>query len=248
MSVRTDTVVVSLTGEMQAGPLERFMLVLRQALERAGATPGSNGDDADLVLNVVDRGAARSRSAASRAARSSRRCTTARRAAAHDERCARVPDARPRPREHRPLLRAAARRLLHDDGARALPRPRGRRPRALADAVVERLAPLATLASRDRERVPHRPRARALGRRRGHRRDRARRAAGSTRSACCRRRSRSRSCSASATCATSSGSTAIGGLSYGNLSARKDATPLLDERERRRQVEARRARAATSCS
>ena len=40
----------------------------------------------------------------------------------------------------------------------------------------------------------------------------------------------------------------IGGLSYGNLSQRKDAAPLLDERERRRQVARSRPRAATSCS
>jgi ribulose-5-phosphate 4-epimerase/fuculose-1-phosphate aldolase len=51
---RNETVVVSLTGEMQTGPLERFMLVLRQALERAGATSGQNGE-ANFVLNAVDR-------------------------------------------------------------------------------------------------------------------------------------------------------------------------------------------------
>ncbi len=55
MSVRTDAVVVSLTGEMQTGPLERFMLVLRQALGRAGAISGDNGDEANFVLNAVDR-------------------------------------------------------------------------------------------------------------------------------------------------------------------------------------------------
>jgi ribulose-5-phosphate 4-epimerase/fuculose-1-phosphate aldolase len=55
MSVRTEPVVVSLTGEMQAGPLERFMQVLRAALERAGATPGADGEEANFVLNAIDR-------------------------------------------------------------------------------------------------------------------------------------------------------------------------------------------------
>lgn len=54
MSVTTHAVVVSLTGEMQTGPLERFMLVLRQALGRAGASLGSDGDEANFVLNAID--------------------------------------------------------------------------------------------------------------------------------------------------------------------------------------------------
>jgi hypothetical protein len=55
MSVRTETVVVSLTGEMQTGPLERFMLVLRQALGRAGALLGENGDEANFVAAIHER-------------------------------------------------------------------------------------------------------------------------------------------------------------------------------------------------
>ena len=47
-------------------------------------------------------------------------------------------------------------------------------------------------------------------------------ASASTRSTCCRRRSRSRRSCRRATCATSCASTRLGGLSYGNLSARKD--------------------------
>ncbi|HSP73518.1 MAG TPA: hypothetical protein VLN26_14175, partial [Gaiellaceae bacterium] len=50
--------VVSLTGEMQAGPLERFMLVLRQALGRAGAFTDSDGvGEPNFVLNAIVRDA-----------------------------------------------------------------------------------------------------------------------------------------------------------------------------------------------
>ena len=55
MSVSTEPVVVSLAGELRAGPLERFMHVLQAALERAGATAGRDGDEPNFVLNVVDR-------------------------------------------------------------------------------------------------------------------------------------------------------------------------------------------------
>src|SRR5512142_3259563 len=58
MGVRREPVVVSLTGEMQAGPLERFMLVLRQALGRAGAfTDSDAGVEPNFVLNAIVRDA-----------------------------------------------------------------------------------------------------------------------------------------------------------------------------------------------
>ncbi len=83
--------------------------------------------------------------------------------------------------------------------------------RELARAVAERLAPARALAPGDRERLPARPRAGALGAamlapRRSPRRD-----GGSTGLGCCRRPSRSRSSSTSATCATSAASTASAG-------------------------------------
>ena len=123
-----------------------------------------------------------------------------------------------------------------------------RRRRRFAHAVAERLLPLAHVAARDRERVPHRPRARALGRRRA---DRARsREAGRRLDALgllpapfpieellderdLRHVSRLYG---------------IGGLSYGNLSARKDDDRFWMSASGVDKSPARRARAATSCS
>ena len=75
-----------------------------------------------------------------------------------------LPDARPHALERRAPARAGEGRLVHDDGAGHVPRDRGpgddlRAPRAACD-----------LATRHRQRVDPRSRARALGRRRGDRR------------------------------------------------------------------------------
>ena len=75
-----------------------------------------------------------------------------------------LPDARPHALERRAPARAREGRLVHDDGAGHVPRVRGpggdlRAPRAACD-----------LATRHRQRVDPRSRARALGRRRGDRR------------------------------------------------------------------------------
>ena len=159
-----------------------------------------------------------------------------------------VPDARARARERGALLRPVDRRLLHDDGARPLHASRRTAAaRRFAHAVAERLLPLATsrlvienefrtdlepelwdgdeLTARDRR---GRPAAR-----------RARPAAGAVpdRGAALRARAAAR----------------LAPLRHRRPLVRQPLgaqgrRPLLDERERRRQVEARRARTATSCS
>ena len=94
--------------------------------------------------------------------------------------------------------------------------------RGFAHAVAERLLPLATLAARDRERVPHRPRARALGRRRADRARSARPAGGSTRSGLLPAPFPIEELLDERDLRHVSRLYGIGGLSYGNLSARKD--------------------------
>ena len=138
-------------------------------------------------------------------------------------------------------------RLVHDARARQLPRPRDgrRRPRWPTRSSAARAA--RALAARDRQRVPHRPRARALGRRRDHRVDRrgrppprrARPAAGAVPGRGPRRRARPPAHQAALRHRRPLVRQPLGAQG-------RDA--LLDERERRRQVEARDARAATSCS
>ena len=130
MSVRTDTVVVSLTGEMQTGPLERFLLVLRQALGRAGASARRERRRGQL-RRQRDRPRVAEAVPPPLARHLRRRDPRARLDAGRDRGLAqaRVPDARARAREHRPLLRPRPGGLVHDDGARPLPRRGGRRPR-----------------------------------------------------------------------------------------------------------------------
>ena len=83
-------------------------------------------------------------------------------------RCARgcaqgeLPDARPHALQRRPLARAGQGRLVHDHGARHVPRRR----RPGGDLRASRAA--RDLEARYRQRVDPRSRARALGRRRGH--------------------------------------------------------------------------------
>ena len=88
-----------------------------------------------------------------------------------------LPDARPRTREHRALLRARRRRLVHDDGARPLRRHRRAGRRGPRRGRRPATPPARPLEARDRQRVPHRPRAGALEGRREHRGDHRRRQA-----------------------------------------------------------------------
>jgi hypothetical protein len=52
MAARTETVVVSLIGEARSAPTERLLAALRQALERKGAVMGDV--EANFVLNAID--------------------------------------------------------------------------------------------------------------------------------------------------------------------------------------------------
>jgi ribulose-5-phosphate 4-epimerase/fuculose-1-phosphate aldolase len=52
MAARTETVVVSLIGEARSAPTERLLAALRQALERQGAVMGDV--EANFVLNAID--------------------------------------------------------------------------------------------------------------------------------------------------------------------------------------------------
>ena len=137
----TDAAVRSfaIVGSVRAGPLGALAEQLVDVLGRDGFAVSADLREAGLVLNLVDPEHPRP-FRRRRAARSSPRCGAARAPTGRRGRLAGdLPDARPCAREHQPLLRAGARRPVHDDGARPLPGPES----ALAD-VVERLAPLAT--------------------------------------------------------------------------------------------------------
>jgi ribulose-5-phosphate 4-epimerase/fuculose-1-phosphate aldolase len=53
MATPTETVTVSLIGEPESGATQALLAALRSALERRGAVTG--GDDANFVLNAIDR-------------------------------------------------------------------------------------------------------------------------------------------------------------------------------------------------
>ena len=193
--------------------LDPFLEQLVAVLIAQGFEPAAEAIEADLVVNVVD--PARPRPFR----RKSRGTFVAALAVLPEEPADGL-------RETYPLLvRALANivlcyipgdgRLVHDDGARPLRRLRERRCRDSPARVVERLRAARPRPARDRERVPARPRARALGRRRAHRARSRPPAGGSTGSASCRRRSRSRSCSTSATSATSNACTGSAGSRTG---------------------------------
>jgi ribulose-5-phosphate 4-epimerase/fuculose-1-phosphate aldolase len=55
MSATAQSVSVSLIGEPQSGATEELLAALRQALERRGAVAGDTADDANFVLNAIDR-------------------------------------------------------------------------------------------------------------------------------------------------------------------------------------------------
>ncbi len=152
-----------------------------------------------------------------------------------------LPDARPCARKPLPHLCPGARRLVHDDGARELPRA-GRQRRRLACRSRHRAARAPrTLAACDRQRVPDRSRAGAVGRRRDHEFDRrsrpearrARAAPGPVPHRGARRRARS----APHQAALRDRRTVLR-----ELVGPQGRDAFLDERERRRQVEARDAR------
>ena len=211
-----------LAGQATSESLQAFAEAMAASLDRRGWERGDDVADADLVLNLVD-------PADPKPFRRRSRGTFV--AALHE-----LPEPSPTTCCRRATRCSSARsrtsssatcrgrgRLVHDDGARPL-RRRARRRRRLAEAVVERLLPLATsrLVIDNEFRTDLEPEL-WDGDELTEEIKRGRRARSAT-STSCRRRSRSRSCSTSATSGTSSGSTAIGGLSYGNLSARKDET------------------------
>ena len=196
-------------GTAKSESLDRFARLIGDALEGVGFT-SSNGDaqDANLVISLVDlddpkpfrrrgghvrRRRVRARRAPDRSRSRSRPTTRCSSARSRTSSLCYVPGEgawfttmeRGHYGDHAPTGRAGARR----GGRRAA-------------------APARQLAARDRQRVPHRPRAGALGRRRDHGGDpRGGRPARRARPAA-RARSRSRTCSTSASSATSSACTA----------------------------------------
>ena len=161
--------VYAFFGEAQSESLDRFARLLGSELERAGFTFG-DGDprDANLVLSLVQpdeakpfrrgaRGHVRARGVRAAGASGADRGVAARG----------LPDAPARAREPRARLRAGRGRVVHDDGARPLRRLRrlgrgARQARHRAARAARELAP------DHRQRVQDRPRARALGGGRGH--------------------------------------------------------------------------------
>ena len=140
---------------------EAWVRSIGDAFEADGFARVDDIADADFVLNMFDAEQPKAFRRQSprdvlgvvlRARRGSRRRP-------QDE----LPDARPHAGERRRSPRARPRRLVHDDGARDvqdLGRAAGGLRAARAAGEVE---------ARDRQRVHPRPRARPLGRRRGHR-------------------------------------------------------------------------------
>jgi ribulose-5-phosphate 4-epimerase/fuculose-1-phosphate aldolase len=57
MAIPTETVTISLIGEPQSGASAELLEALRGALERRGAIPGGSVEDANFVLNAIDRDA-----------------------------------------------------------------------------------------------------------------------------------------------------------------------------------------------
>ena len=191
---------------------------LVEALEARGFARAPDETEAGIVLNLVDRESPRP---FRRRARGTFVAALWSLPQAPETRCARrircsCVRSRTSASATSPATASSSRRW--NAATTSCPRARASRPRSSSA-----LEPLATSHARDRQRVPHRPRARALGGRRADRGDRggrpaarrARPAPGAVPGRGARRAKRD--------LRTIKRLYAIGGLSYGNLSARKDA-------------------------